>query len=425
MSNQWSDNLRNRMEDHKEPSPEGLWNDIEQIMIEKKGTIIDNAPLKRKNIVLWDKRIASAAAIILFLLLIGYNGLRNDKGEAIMSLQELTQKEMSPDSKEFVDKSQTEKKLVANKYRQVRTNPHKEELHEINEPVRQNQKPENILVTNEEKENGQPLSEPEDKQPLKKRPDINIASPYDLDAIPNMNFQKVKKVKWETSLYASNISSGFTDRHSGYGSLALASPPVLGSDENLYPEEYLLQNILAKNIYEEVATDIKHKQPIVIGASFNYRLNERWSLTSGLTYTKLSSELRSGSNITYYYKEQNLHYIGIPLNVNYHIWQNKKLAVYISGGGLVEKNVSGEIRTNYVLDSKAESEQVEKISIDRLQWSVNSFLGIQYNFTRKIGIYAEPGASYYFKVRSDIETIYKEKPLSPSLRFGIRFSLNE
>ena len=34
MNKQWSDNLRKRMEMHQEPSPEGLWESIEQIMQE-------------------------------------------------------------------------------------------------------------------------------------------------------------------------------------------------------------------------------------------------------------------------------------------------------------------------------------------------------------------------------------------------------
>ena len=30
MNNQWQDNLRNRMEHHEEPVPEGLWESVEQ-----------------------------------------------------------------------------------------------------------------------------------------------------------------------------------------------------------------------------------------------------------------------------------------------------------------------------------------------------------------------------------------------------------
>ena len=139
----------------------------------------------------------------------------------------------------------------------------------------------------------------------------------------------------------------------------------------------------------------------------------------------LSSDLRSGSSSYYYYSKQTFHYVGIPLNVNYNVWKNKKISVYTSGGGLVEKNVSGKLKTDYILDNRVESSKEKNISIDDLPWSLNGAVGIQYNLSQKIGIYTEPGISYYFKDKSEFETIYKEKPLNFRLQFGFRLSLGE
>ena len=89
------------------------------------------------------------------------------------------------------------------------------------------------------------------------------------------------------------------------------------------------------------------------------------------------------------------------------------------------KNVSGKLSTDYVINDKPESTEKDNISIDRLQWSINTSVGVEYNLFSKIGLYAEPGVIYYFKNGSEVETIYKEKPVNVNLRVGLRFSLGE
>jgi hypothetical protein len=61
---------------------------------------------------------------------------------------------------------------------------------------------------------------------------------------------------------------------------------------------------------------------------------------------------------------------------------------------MVEKNVSGKLITDYVINDKPESTEKDNISIDRLQWSINTSVGVEYNLFSKIGLYAEPGVIY-------------------------------
>ena len=89
MSNQWSDNLRKRMETHQEPSPEGLWEDIERIIKQENAIAI---PPKQNKILLWSKRIGAIAAVILIVLLIGDYFMTENSHE----LQIITQKEQTP-----------------------------------------------------------------------------------------------------------------------------------------------------------------------------------------------------------------------------------------------------------------------------------------------------------------------------------------
>ena len=57
-----------------------------------------------------------------------------------------------------------------------------------------------------------------------------------------------------------------------------------------------------------------------------------------------------------------------------------------------------------------------------LQWSTNIGLGLQYQITPTIGIYAEPNLHYYFNPSDGIKTIRTEKPLNVTLPIGIRLS---
>ena len=56
--------------------------------------------------------------------------------------------------------------------------------------------------------------------------------------------------------------------------------------------------------------------------------------------------------------------------------------------------------------------------------SVGASLGFGYSFNELLGIYAEPGFSYYFDNGSFVETVYRERPFNFSLSLGLRFNLN-
>ena len=420
MNNQWSDNLRKRMEKHQEASPEGLWEDIEQIM--RKEYSIKPLSTSRK-ILLWSKRIGVAAAIVIIALVIGYY-IPEQSGENISLVIETPEKQHIPE-KEIIVLQRKNDIIAKDNGLFPSQNTGKEKVI----PEKEISPTDTISITGKERDKA--IQEIAKDDNLKSHPkpeqvkDKNLyaqssqhsGSEYNLNLFEYK--QKDKSAKLVANLYASNLSSDSRGKHNGYGSLG-ASEMYLDYDEE-GRDPY--GDILDANQYKEVYTDIKHRQPVTIGVSLNYHLNRKWSLTSGLTYTILYSELQSGSNKHYYSSEQTLHNIGIPLNINYNIWSNKKFSIYLSAGGHVERNVSGKLTTDYIVNNKLESTTKDNISINQLQWSLNTSAGIKYNLSEKIGLYMEPGASYYFKNKSEIETIYKEKPLNMSLRIGVSFSL--
>ena len=186
-------------------------------------------------------------------------------------------------------------------------------------------------------------------------------------------------------------------------------------------EQTAYSQVLLNNRDRSSTTDVKHKMPVTVGLSIMWNITREWALETGMNYTMLSSELHSGSG-SYIEEQQKLHYIGIPLKVHRSIWNNRWFSFYASAGGMVEKCVSGSMDAVYVNGNSNREVEHTSLKVNPLQWSVSAAAGAQVNFTKHLGLYAEPGIAYYFDDGSQIETIRKEHPFNFNLQFGLRFS---
>lgn len=222
------------------------------------------------------------------------------------------------------------------------------------------------------------------------------------------------------SLFASGASGGGESSHTGYSSsverTAAAAPMNYGFGENA------LAGIMMFNTSKEVNTRTKHYLPVKTGISVTYGFSPRWYIGTGLTYSYLLSDSRTGSDAYYIDSRQAVHYLGIPLNIGYSIWKSSRVQIYASAGGMLEKCLGGTVRNSYVYSNDLRSGETEKLSITPLQWSVSAAAGLQLRLTEYVGIYVEPGVSYHFRNGSGIETSYSARPLDFSLSIGLRFS---
>ena len=167
---------------------------------------------------------------------------------------------------------------------------------------------------------------------------------------------------------------------------------------------------------------VRHRLPVHAGASIAYRINDWVSVETGIAYSYLSADIHEGSDSYYFAGEQSLHYVGIPVGVRVRAMSWKNFDIYVGAGFEADKCVSGTLKKSYVINGQTRDDGHESISIRPLQWSVNAGAGVQYNISSMVGIYAEPGLSYYFDNGSNIETIYSEKPLNFNLNIGLRVS---
>ena len=423
MNDHWQDNLRNRMEHHEEPAPEGLWEEIDQLLADRNTG--REMPMKPKRFIQGVFIGAlSGVAVVAILLLLVLRYTTSDNQEEVHFAEKnapvITQKEQP--MAETMGTVNSIKSLSSKKSKPT-VNP--QPLFGEAKTAVATTPQEGLTAMSTTKED---MGESEVTSQVPEADKAhNDLSAKDTAALPESDVSHANdqlfasaaqkpvrnQSKWQTNLSMSNLPAGSSETYSGYGTFALA--------ETVEEQYHFMSNYTREQVY----TQVKHHQPITFGLTLRYNLNDRWNVSSGLTYSLLTSELYSGSGNYYYDDLQTLHYIGIPVNIAYTFWQNNKLSTYVSTGGLVEKNVAGRLTSNYYLDNQLEVTTKEKIRSKELQWSVNAAMGLGYQISNNITLYAEPGISYYFKNNSELETIYKENPLHFNLRLGLWFTFND
>ncbi len=228
--------------------------------------------------------------------------------------------------------------------------------------------------------------------------------------------------KWSIMAYSNRMPGGGGQSVSGYASMSGA--PVASGDYPLEGENgELISDIIEANSAENVTTDIQHRSPVALGLGVQYRVNNKMSLNVGLTYAQTVSTLSSGSAANKVAQSQKLNYIGIPVQMNYKVWQKKKVSTYITGGATIEKSTNGQVTNEFVLDDNIKAIDQEPLKGSPLQFSVNGGIGIETQLTKKLGVYLEPGIRYNIDNSSTVKTIYNQKPVNFNLNIGFRVPL--
>ena len=244
-------------------------------------------------------------------------------------------------------------------------------------------------------------------------------------ASQSYHFEKNEEVSgWSMQLYAENLtpslggvnsdaSGGYNDF--SYGTMAEPMPGVIPDPTagGIYGEEYLLASY--KAIQRSQQGNAKHHAPVSVGLQVAFGIAPRLSLSTGLVYTRTSSDFYPYAPSSSYNVHQVLQYVGIPVGLNYEFWQSGGFHAYVMAGAEADYNVKN--------DTEEEGVKKENAKRDRVQFSGKASLGAQYDITPKVGLYIEPGAKYYFDNGSHVENTFKDKKLNFNLQFGLRFNL--
>lgn len=192
-------------------------------------------------------------------------------------------------------------------------------------------------------------------------------------------------------------------------------------DPEKMPADTLAIMEIADHNQGDIIERERHDRPVTFGISLSKPLSKKWSLETGLQYSILRSRSMMGSEEYYIGKKQNIHYLGIPLRVSYHIADYKHLSAYSSVGLQLNIPVYGKINSKYIVDNVSAYTNSWHIT-PPLQWSTNFSLGLQYKFLPKWTLYVEPTLYWHIPNGSNTHTIWTEHPTMFSVPFGIRFT---
>ena len=401
MKEQWIQQMQQKLAGYRQPVPEVSWDEIEKALANNRQRA------KARMVQMWTRRIA-AAVVVLVAVTTGYLVL-NQQEDTITANKvetEVRHEKVSPQPKE--------EKIVAKG-----SVSHKSKKSSVSH------KPQ-ILPTDTLP--SEPLPEPEvlqqeEEVPVQLTEESPVPMYLPLDYPTDVRKPAVSGNRLMAKVYLTNGAMRETEHNIPTEIIYYyESYIILGPDGNPIPDKNLSDYAsgAAKN-------DVYHNLPIRYGLSLRYRLNNRWSIESGLVYshhrsdihtslpTDLKPQLYVTSNI-----EQTLSYIGIPVNVSYQLWGSRYGSFYVTAGGMAEKMVKGRL---HVEKSEEWEEKTESVSIRPLQFSVNGAIGAEFNLSRWFSIYAEPGIGYYFDNGSSLPTYYRDKPFSFNLNVGLKFNI--
>lgn len=455
-NNDWTNKLRDQLADYQEPVSRDLWAGIEQSLAQKTGYQEVSKPGKIIHINSWKRWSAAAAAVALLgvggsyvyfhqeedKLVSSQLAMVTDKPSASAVAKNLHPAEnasengarnsldsrddnvglgMKRSPKQTVEGKNAGRQLLADQTVLLSSASENEVM-----PTSENE----LMVASVD---SQPVSSAEEKTESTLQQDSPARQTQKAKSIDNLFANAVVADAYQFShpketaglsmkLYAENLSpnlglSTSDDSYASSGSDVLADPmpgivpdPTVGGVNDI---DYLMASY--KEVQKTYKGEAKHHAPVSVGLQVAFGIAPRLSLSSGFVYTRTSSDFYPYAPHNNYNVHQVLHYVGIPVGLNYELWKSGGFHAYVMAGAEADLNVKN--------DTEEEGVKKENAKRDRVQFSGKASLGAQYDITPNVGLYIEPGAKYYIDNGSEIENTFKDKKLNFNFQFGLRFNL--
>ena len=202
---------------------------------------------------------------------------------------------------------------------------------------------------------------------------------------------------------ASGFRVGIFDDASPSGSLDYA-----GADHPEYGTGSPYDAFLDKN--NDIDGSPEHAFPLKLGLSTRIPVADRLYLSTGLQYALYSSSFTyrlSGE------KKQKVHYVGVPVRIDWVLASGRLFDVYVGGG------MQGDICVGATMAG-------EPFTKDTPSLSLLGAGGIQMKVTRHLGLYAEPELSWRIPSEKHVLQTYRsEHPLMFSVAAGLRIDIGK
>lgn len=442
-SNDWTSQLSQRLADHQEPAPEGLWDRIEAQLdadIPQQPAIV---PMSHRSTL---RRWMAAASIALLIGCGAYLFMHDDQAPTVTAPITTKLEPSTTPSTIATPSSTTElsstspKAIIASPSSHLLAQRSPQEI-ETDLAVTTMQAETDITsaetdISAEKKTTSVKEDEISDTKELKEKTSATISertvTPHSLSEATGVS--NTRKKELETG-YPTRIITARSNSHDhGLGISLYAqnnlvaeqqTSPVLMS--NAYYQQFSNSEIAYTNSHRRGAPQsnvylsnykehTQHHLPLAIGLSVSYPLGDRLALSSGLVYTRAASDFQRIMPASTINTHQTLHYVGIPLQLHYTFLRLQSLSLYANAGGQADINVKAQQTTEGV--------PVEA-NRDNLQWSLTGAVGLQYPIISHLSLYGEAGARWYIDNNSNVDTYFKQHPISPNLQVGFRFTLGQ
>ena len=379
MKENWTTDMKQKLEGHKMAPPAGLWEGISSEMGLQKEPVSKTVAIRR-----WHWVVAA-----LVLALVGFFALYQfPQDESFPQVAQTLQEQEPPMMKTESDDNQPLALADSPQRNHTQFSP------KIAEDTTPQDAEETSSQQDTEKTSAQQVAEetPQQASVVTHRQQHSEEHHYTAHHQAKQPSASMSRNQWSVGLNASGgllASVGKSSMGQSYVYDADYYDPVVGGST---------QPIPSSTTYD---VEAKHRLPVTLGLSVHYQLNARLALLTGINYTYLYSEFSTPlyPNI---YREQKLHYLGVPVGLSWLFWKTSGFSFYLSGSAMLQK----------CLNEKP------------WQWSVNASAGAEYAITPLLGIFLQPSLGYYFHDGTSFEHYYKEHPLAPSIEFGLRLHLS-
>ena len=379
MKENWTTDMKQKLEGHKMAPPAGLWEGISSEMGLQKEPVSKTVAIRR-----WHWVVAA-----LVLALVGFFALYQfPQDESFPQVAQTLQEQEPPMMKTESGDNQPLALADSPQRNHTQFSP------KIAEDTTPQDAEETSSQQDTEKTSAQQVAEetPQQASVVTHRQQHSEEHHYTAHHQAKQLSAPKSRNQWSVGLNASG------------GLLASTSQSSMGQSY-VYDSEYYdsgvsstTQPIPSSTTYD---VEAKHRLPVTLGLSVHYQLNACLALLTGVNYTYLYSEF-SKPLYPNVYREQKLHYLGVPVGLSWLFWKTSGFSFYLSGSAMLQK----------CLNEKP------------WQWSVNASAGAEYAITPLLGIFLQPSLGYYFHDGTSFEHYYKEHPLAPSIEFGLRLHLS-
>ena len=456
MSNKdWTNKLRDQLADYQEPVSSDLWAGIEQSLAQKTLHQEVSRPAKIIHINTWKRWSAAAAAVALLGVGGTYVYFHQEKDTTVNSQLAISTEKTSASvvAKDLQPAEKTSENAIDNTTVSIHSKAVLAKNNSLRSvggviegkqhlPAQANQaslaSENDVMATSE----NDLMATSENNFKATSENDLMVAS---VESQPVSTTEKEKSIDnlfgntvvadsyhfshheetagWSMKLYAENLSPNLGLSTSGDSFMGTSSGVMADPMPGVVPDptieggisdiDYLMASY--KVIPRTSKGEAKHHAPVSVGLQVAFGIAPRLSLSTGFVYTRTSSDFYPYAPHNNYNVHQVLHYVGIPVGLNYELWKSGGFHAYVMAGAEADYNVKN--------DTEEEGVKKENAKRDRVQLSGKASLGAQYDITPHVGLYIEPGAKYYFDNGSEIDNTFKDKKLNFNFQFGLRFNL--